>query len=575
MLGFYLGYNFGIQAPPQEEFVKWDRERQEKYYEAMKDLEFDVENRPLRYFVPNEPQLNMNLQFCNMFDTGCRFFFQPCGNRTGKTTNIIALVAALVTGSKDGFFELMPDWPYAKKIWIVAEAKNVDENLEDILLKYIKGSNYTPLRKNKSYYSEYVFHDTGWEINIRTFDMDLKSFESSTVGLVVCDEPPTYEIYTRLIGRIIQGGAILMGATPLYGAGWMADELVEPAELGNPKHYSEPASVYKNVLELAGEYTHDEIIGHGFSEELAKRMAGQKKGNISLESVETAIEKMDEKEVEARIEGKFLFLSGRIISNYSQKRQFIKPFAFNVNEYELYCMMDPHTRRPNFLTWIIVDARGKKFVVDEWPNLHNPQAIIDNQIKYENLVGVPYEKIDAFAGDYRDIGFVIKQREEELGFSRRQDAVFRIIDPNFGQTKIPAKGHTVIDEFAEIAVDVDYPLYFNKGVNDLNTGIQLIKSANKLDNWGDPDLYIFNTCDNTDRALRRWKYKEFKGVAQEGQGLSEKVEELHKDPIDNLRYFFATKPVHEEETSTPLERSIQKRVRKTRGAIGKEDGLVR
>lgn len=571
-----MGFAFNIESPSEEVISSWDREDQLAYYDLVRDQVYDYENRPLAYFVPNEPQLNMNLAFSHMFDTGKRFFFQPCGNRTGKTTNIIALVAAMVTDSREGFFELLPkEWPYAKKVWIVAEAKNVDENLEAILLKYIQGSNYTALKKNKPYNAEYIFHDTGWEINVRTFDMDLKSYESSTVGLVVCDEPPSYDIYTRLIGRIIQGGAILMGATPLYGAGWLADEMVEPAELGNPKHYCEPASVYKNVIELAGSYKKDEILGYGFSEETAERMKGQLKGNIDLESVETAIEKMDESEVDARIEGKFLYLSGAIIKNYNQKRQLIKPFAFNPYEYEIHMIQDPHTRRPNFLTWVIVDGRGKNFVIDEWPNMNDPEVIVGDNVKFASLQGVPYEKIKDFPGDYIDIGHVIMERERRLGIHVRADEIRRTIDPNFGSTKIPAKGHTVIDEFGEIGASLNYPLYFEKGLNSLSDGITLIKAACRLDNYGDPDLYIFNTCVNTDRALRRWKYKEYKGNSQEGNNMSEKVEELYKDPIDNLRYFFSHKPVHYDEQENYLEKSIKRRLNKSKNAVGKDDGLVR
>ncbi len=490
---------------------------------------------PLKYFVPNQPQMDLYEQISISKKTECDTFLLTCANRVGKSTGTFALIAAICTDNRSGVFELIPDWDefgYPKNIWLIAKAQNLKENALEIFESYLppKHIHYWFSRKdNQKFVSYYEFPETGFKIFVKTYDQDIDTFESSAVGLIIYDEPPPFAIWNACKGRLMQGGLRIIAATPLFGAGYLVDEVVEKSlikdEDGHYHYWHREATMYENVSEKAGDWKYSDLVAMGMTDEVASYLDGKERGNNPLKEVERRIEEIDPDEYDARVLGKFMYLSGAVFKTYDRDIHCIEPFAISPEEYKIVMSVDPHNRRPYFITWSAVDHSGNWYVIDEYPRRSESNGLFFEQIKHDKHTTA-------------DVIKAIARIEHEWGFDRVD--VLRVIDPNFGAQNVKESGRTVAEELTWIS-DADehgihYPCYFTPGNNDIEYGVGLIKQDLKTDQYGDPSFYIFNTCENTERSVRLWSYEDHKGRSADTKGLSEKVQDLYKDGCDTIRY---------------------------------------
>lgn len=190
-----------------------------------------------------------------------------------------------------------------------------------------------------------------------------------------------------------------------------------------------------------------------------------------------------------------------------------------------YLIVDPCGGRNWFMTWILIDVRGRAFVYREWPC----QKIYVEGVGYPG----PWAESDGKKADgqrgsaQQPFGFGLKRYIEEIAKLEGKEQVFeRLMDSRYGNAQTVAKEHatTLIDECDELGMS------FRPTPGDnIDEGIDLINTwldydlDKPIDSFNEPKLYISEACENTIYALREWTGQDGKHGAC-------------KDPIDNLRY---------------------------------------
>lgn len=502
------------------------------YMQLLEDEETYRETHPLRRIVPNEPQMDLLQALASRYETGKRRFLETCSNRNGKTFGLAFIVAAIVRNYRKGIFSILPRWTYAKKIWIVASGTNLTENIEPLLRSFLRTEHAKDLetaKNGKQYTSHWYIPETGFHINCRTFEQPADAYEGATVGMIWYDEPPPEPIYDKGVGRMIQGGIVLMAATPLFGAGFLYDKYVPGGQDPNSIYYHREAAIWDNVIEKAGKWTAEELVARGLDLNEVGYLVGENKGNITNEEAEIAISEMKEEEKDARIYGKFMFLSGRVYKKYDEKINKIRSFEINPNEYKIVCAIDPHQRRPAMVGWFAVDHENVWYMIDEWPR------------RSENG-GRSYEEMDNYIGGFREMLTDMRRIEVERNLHLVQRDIIRVIDPRFGSQLNPNVGRTMIEEISMISrkLNPEYPFNFTPANADLDYRIKTTEDKLNLDKFGDPSFFIMDRCENTNNAMKYWSYKDFKGVAAEGKYKSEMFQEIYKDEADVVGFALST-----------------------------------
>lgn len=513
------------------------------------------ESNPLAYYVPNQPQMDSIQALSQEIDTSAMF----CANRVGKSYDGCAIVSAVVREYREGVFSLLPRWKQPKNIWICGNTDNLNNNVIPKLQYWLGDAEYKSSKDGKQNLSAASFKfANGFIITIKTYQQDPEVFESADVGLIWFDEPPPELIYRASLSRKFQGCITLIRATPLSGAGYMQETILEPARAGegwcreaamfensfiesdaDKKAYNElkdkfDTDKYRDSFNEAfskvGHWTKDELLAlYGDKFDQVEYLVGKRKGRIPLSEMQKTINKLKDDEIEARVFGKFTHNSGVVLKNYDPKKSIIKPFWItnNYKEYEYVMALDPHDRRASFVSWWAIDKFGKKYCYDEYPRRYD--EICDGQ---------RYHEIKNVSISYKETVRRMIEQEKEHGF-HSSSLIKRRIDPQFQgqllQKASPDLG-TVKDAFERESEKQGWPMYFDLANKNFDFGIKQLKAWLSPDNYGDPDLFIFQNCHHMNYAFANWKFKEFVGKSAEQNYMAEDVQEIHKDPIDTARY---------------------------------------
>jgi hypothetical protein len=450
-------------------------------------LEHWKENEKFRYYKPNRPGEEF-LRIIGSGETNLAIF--SAANGVGKTTLIANLLANLVWGSQSHYFDqpLFKSWPYPKRARWVTDPKLVEEigPIQTAIKEYWPKGHYEAIKAGKSYYSQYTAND--WILDIMSLDQDPSAYEGSTLGLVVFDEPPTREIFNACVSRLRLGGLILIVMTPLVHAAWVFDELA-------PRHSEH--IVYATMEDACKE--------HGVN------------GHLEHKNIEKMIAEMPPDEVEARVYGKAMYLSGVIFKQFDKNVHVLKEPIKAESNATLYQSVDPHSDKPFACIWGFPDRQGNLYIVDEWPNtdftqMHNCQLTIQDYAK------------------------IFKDKEGNVPVSKR------IIDRHFADVRSAVNKKTLREELRDdVGLDY-YPSY--QASEEIETGILSVRSYLQYDtdkpltNLNKPKLYINPHCFNTIKAFQRWARDARTG----------KVKDDHKDFMDCVRYLVMDNP----EVSEPI-----------------------
>jgi len=398
------------------------------------------------------------------------------GNASSKTASSINILANLCFPSKNKYFNypLFKNWPYLKRARFVTKAEILKQKTIPEIQKWFPKGRYKMYSRGKTYISE-IITDTGWKINLMTFDQDPEDFEGADLGLIMADEPPPEKIWDTFIPRLREGGKLIATFTPIGNAAYLYNRYIRKRKMekGNPIVGFEHISVWDNV----------EGVGV--------------RGYLKKEYVEQIISEYAEYERESRIEGKFSFLSGLIYGD-----------LYNPKIHELVweedCIPDDWTR---------IEA------IDWHPNKEWAVSFI--AISPYNVY-YTYDEIWA-NGSYEHIANLILQKR------KGKHPKITLIDPSAGTFYQGAVDIPTVS-LMKASNGLIKPVL---GSKERDAGIRLFRDKMKIDEKGTAGWYIYaDRCPRTLLELNSFQMKDGK-ILKENDDM---MENHHRILLAGFKY---------------------------------------
>ena len=457
----------------------------EELTRLVRELDRRHEEAKLEFFIPNGKQEIFIKQVALSSKLTCLFIG---GNGTGKTALLVNILGNIIWGCQNSYFNFpfFKGWKFPKRLRIGTESKNVESigSIDtEIDIWWPKGR-YEGFKAGKLYLSQYK-SDTGFLVDKLSYEMEPKEWESSTLGMVVFDEPPPKDIFAATVSRMRQGGLILFFMTPLANSAWIDDDIISSSDR----------------CDITCAEIEDNCKEHG------------NRGVLEHSHIKAMLDHMDQDEYEARALGKFIHLSNVIFGK-----------AFN----RKYHVISNNTEFPNGCQWgYTVDPHGSKpFAMGLWWVDYRGNIVFDSEYPLETFTKIKDCKMTL--KDYVEIW-----RQWEQGRHVNQ----RIIDRHFANAR-DYRGRTLKQELEE-----DYKMQWDNSYNmenELEAGILKVKQylsfdkTKPLDSLNQPKILIKERCHNIIRALERWSRNKTTFRPEENSP--------YKDHADIVRYTVMAEP---------------------------------
>lgn len=450
-------------------------EKKARLREVREEHVFRMKHERYRFYEPT----GKLEEFIKMVGSGKIFVcLLSAANGIGKSLGGANIYGHLFWPCGNKYFQapLFKNWPYPRAARIITGPNAIVSNLIPMLKRQFPANRYSTNKKGKHYEAEWTT-DTGWRMDIMSYDQDPKEFESSTLGIVWFDEPPPESIFKATVARMRKGGVIFITATPLAGSAWMYDHILD-----NPDK------------ELAEKGQRDFIEA---TVESACKIHGVR-GFLEHEDIERMVSEYTEDEKWARAFGKFHHLVGLVFKEFSRKIHVIPPFIVNRREYVVVELLDPHPRNPDAVTWVALDKNGIWRVVDE--------------LTIKAQTSELGARIKAKGDNYR----IVKRLADPSAF---------IVDQHTGKS--------LAGDLAGMG------LVYEPATKDRSYSDRTMQDFMHFTMVGDqmlqkPMLYYFETCETAIRQTERWRWAEWKGKT--GEERDPKEEKIDKDDhhIENI-----------------------------------------
>lgn len=476
----------------------------EEILELEKEIAYREGQDPLLYRKFNPAQLRM----FDAFKDAPRLCVNTCGNGIGKTYAHIALLSAVCFGTESKIFDapIFKKWPYPKFCRIVSDTKMLEDTgpVQAAIADLFPKGRYKMTRGvGKGYYSA-IYCDTGFFIDLMTYNQSPAEFAGHTLGLILFIEPPPKLILSESLSRLRAGGIADIEMTPLDQAAFIKFDYLDKGDFRD-----EGGRVVGKVRHVTGD----------FHENCRDCHPG---GQLKHDDIMATIASWPIEEREARRYGRFMEMAGLIYRSYGDHNEIetLSPWhqeCFENGFFTLYNVLDPHDTKPFALAWFMV-----------FPNLDWIGAA---EYPLEPFEGMPNPKMTP--DEYR--AFII---ETEKSFGKPAD--IRLVDRAKGNA--PAlNGPSIKSIFSESCEscqksDVACPhrLYFIDAPNDLTLGHLLMRKdiGNPLENKP-PKFSNMKHCINLCTGHRRYGYKIGKNKKVD---IHERPELEFKDFCDLSRY---------------------------------------
>lgn len=447
------------------------------------------ENR-YKYFVPNGRgegflrSLGSQRYFITLYSAA---------NGVGKTTTMCAALAEMMWPTAGGHLwikgPLFENFPYLKKIRIVSDPHVVESIISEMKLWFPK-DRYTTNKGRKSF-EAYWTTDTGFSIEVMTYDQDPKEFEGGNIGFIWCDEPPPKNIHKANVARLRNGGQLVITATPLKGSEWMYDDI-----LANPNN----AAGLRTFVEATVE---DACKIHGI------------RGHLEHENILKIVSQYDEDEKQARVFGKFQHLTGLVFKMFTPKIHVIRPFPITMRDYSVHHFLDPHPRTEDAAAWYAVDKFNRKFVIDE----------VFTHVQGDS-----------------ELAMRIKEKSSQYRVVRNAGDPSMFIEDQHKQTSLAITMQK-------------HGIYYEEATKARAASDRRIKEALNYTAIGDPtsggkmlmypELYIFDTCVRHIWEMNHYQWDNWSGKNAEKHGQKQKPLDKDDHMIENLGRFLFSEPAFE------------------------------
>jgi phage terminase large subunit-like protein len=369
----------------------------------------------------------------------------------------------------------------------------IEQDLIPALKRWWPKGRYSTFKGTRPFEARWQL-DTGAWGDIMTYDQDPEEFEAVKLDVAWFDEPPPYDIFKATIARMKPHGIIMLTMTPLAGAAYVFDRV------NSPWATKSWGLVYADIESAC--------LTHGV------------RGYLPHDAIEKKAAEYDEEEKQARIQGLPMHLAGLVYKEFATNVHVIAPYPIPAH-WTRYMVCDPHDRKPFAMTWAAVSPQEKVVIYDEYPN--DPFHLM----KSSSLTVSDYVK-------------VLRLKEE-------QTKIFlRIIDARYSKRHSAQTGKTIRDLFDDHGI-MFVDSYLDQGGN-IEHGHQQVKEWLKPGSDGTPTLTVFNTCQNTIYGFQHYSWDDH---ATPERGLREKVKDMHKDFMDNVRYLRMEEPRYVEPQDAP------------------------
>ena len=438
----------------------------------------------LRYFQPNGGQKRW---LEDISKPGGFIVVNASGNGGGKTFGLIAAFGAFMWPAMAAPCFATPvfqSFNYPKRGRIITTPKEVEEvgSIQTAIKELWPRGKYQAIRKGKSYPSQFI-SDTGWVVDLMTYEQDPGEFAGPNIGLLGFNEPPPEPIFRESIARTRKGGYVLMAFTSLNENPWVVDGILGKADGGHIR------VTYSDI--------EDNCKEHGNN------------GHLSHEQIEKILAHYDPDEREARKTGKPLSLSGSIFKSFDRRVHVAAEPLTPPDGVRHVMVVDPAIGKPMAVIWAYVDATGTLHVYDEHP-----------EADFHGL---------------KDSGWTVKDYAELFRSREKYTVSERIMDRHFGNVRRTLGGLTLKQEFGQAGMDF---LDSYQMEEEVETGILKVKEylrydkSKPIDSLNRPRLIVSPNCANTIKSLERWG---------RNHKTAKPMEEF-KDFADCVRYLVMSEP---------------------------------
>lgn len=415
------------------------------------------------------------------------------GNGLGKTFYVVEVCGAIFwpkLAPKNLQHPFIQDWKYPKRGRIVSTPKEVEEigALQTTIKELWPHGRYQIVKKGKAYPAQFKT-DTGWIIDIMTYEQHASEFAGPNLGLICFNEPPPQDIWNECLARTRKGALVLVAMTTLFDNPWVADGILDRAD-------------GKDIRVIFADVEENCKV-HGLH------------GTLEHSQIEKILAQFDPDEREARKTGKPLTLSGALFKTFSQelhvsKEEIIPPQG----GVDFYHSLDPAIGKPFFGLWAYVDNRGFLTIYGEYPDFtfngaKDPGFSLEDYVKLFKVM---------------EQGRIVQNR---------------IMDRHFASQRRVNGGLTYRQEFSEAGLDYMASYHVGPDAAEVETGIMKIKEylwydkSKPLSSTNRPKLTISPNCVNLIGSMRK-SSRDSKTGKQRDNG--------YKDGIDCLRYMLMSNP---------------------------------
>lgn len=220
-------------------------------------------------------------------------------------------------------------------------------------------------------------------------------------------------------------------------------------------------------------------------------------------------------EREARMKGKFVQIGGLIYKEFSEKN-IIAPFI-PPKDWLWVASLDHGLSNPTAWGWFAVAPDGRAVLFDEW---YKSGHVVSFHAQKVHQINALHERVpDYYVGD----------------------PSIRNVDP--------ITGTSILIEY------INHGIPIVLGNNDVQAGINLV--LRKIIGFGKPPqnypmFYVTSNCVNTIREHQRYRWAKWQS-RRATEEHNKKEEPVKKDDhtCDMVRYFFASRPAHEDGQTIP------------------------
>ncbi len=163
----------------------------------------------IRYFVPNGGQAKFIEE---LLRPGAFIVVNGSGNGGGKTYVLIALAASIAFPAMApkcfASSPIIQNWPYPRRLRICSTPAELAEigSIQTTIKELFPKGRYEAMKKGRSYPSQFVT-DTGFIVDLFSYEQDAGEMAGPTLGLLGFNEPPPEDLWREGMARLRKGGA--------------------------------------------------------------------------------------------------------------------------------------------------------------------------------------------------------------------------------------------------------------------------------------------------------------------------------------------------------------------------------